>query len=209
MANNYTTINEHLRSLSESTLNSICSAYLTPIEADLVLLIFRGRKNIEIAELLGIAPCEVIRRKRVVSKKIRTIWIYHHKLDYITFLREANRVLPEDQFKALAIFIVELKSFKDISEILGVRVSVAFRLVKATKPILERKLGNIPEFAEFLKCFEDIPYLNLKEIRRSADDVRKFKRLQIGRNTLQEWISNKVVTHPERDSGVFYLTSPD
>ncbi len=177
------------REISHDLLLNISDIYLTLLEKDFVSLIIHKRRTAEIAELLDLLPCEVVRRRKVISRKVRVIYTYHYKLDFIEFLRFAVNILPEDKFRCLVLYYVEFKTLKDISKELGIKHFTVQRLIHSSKEVLEKEIGSRPELKECLNAFDDIPYLNIKSINRGKKDARKLYKIQIGENTLGEWVS--------------------
>jgi hypothetical protein len=179
---------------------AISSYYLTPLESDFITLSLRRRRTKEIAELLELPPCEVVRRRKVISRKIRAVYTYHYKMNYVEFLRFAVKVLPPEKFKCLLLHYVELKALKDIAKEFGIQPSTAQRWLQYSRVLLDEAMGLKSKLRPYLKSFEDIPYLNIRNIARSKQDARRISDLQIGENTLGEWLSKKFTSKSARNS---------
>ncbi|VVB50684.1 Sigma-70, region 4 [uncultured archaeon] len=189
-------ISDDVREVSHEVLLAISSSYLTPLESDFISLALKRRRTKEIAELLELPPCEVVRRRKVISRKIRAVYTYHYKMNYVEFLRFAVKVLTPDKFKCLLLHYVELKALKDIATEFGIQPSTAQRWLQSSKITLDEAMGPKSKLRPYLKAFEDIPYLNIKSIRRSKEDARRLNRLQVGENTLGEWLSKRFTSEP-------------
>jgi DNA-binding transcriptional regulator LsrR (DeoR family) len=87
------------------------------------------------------------------------------------------------------LYYVEFKTLKEISKELGIKHFTVQRLIHSSKETLEKEIGSRPELKECLNAFDDIPYLNIKSINRGKKDARKLYKIQIGENTLGEWVS--------------------
>lgn len=184
-------ISEGVREVSHDLLLAISYSYLTPLESDFISLALRRRRTKEIAELLGLPPCEVVRRRRVISRKIRAVYTYHYKLNYVEFLRFAVKVLTPEKFKCLLLHYVELRALKDIAKEFDIQPSTAQRWLQSSKAVLDEAMGEHSRLRPYLKAFEDIPYLNIKSIRRSSKDARRIADIQVGEHTLGEWLLQK------------------
>lgn len=176
------------KEISHDLLLTISEIYLTPLERDFVALIVNKRRTAEIAELLELLPCEVVRRRKIISRKVKVVYTYHYKLDYIEFLRYAVTILPPDRFKCLLLYYVELKTLKEISQILGIKHFTVQRIIHSVRDTLEKEIDFRPDLKECLRSFDDIPYLNIKEINRVKKDARRLYKVQIGEHTLGEWL---------------------
>lgn len=187
---------DEVREISHDLLLSISDSYLTPLESDFIVLALQKRRTKEIAELLDLPPCEVVRRRKVISRKIRAVYVYHFRLNYIEFLRFAVRVLPPEKFKCLLLHYVELKALKEIAKEFSIQPSTAQRWLQSSKIMLDEAMGNNSKLRPYLKAFEDIPYLNIKLIRRSEKDARRLAKIQVGENTLGEWLTKKFISEP-------------
>lgn len=176
------------KEISHDLLLTISEIYLTPLERDFVALIVNKRRTAEIAELLELLPCEVVRRRKIISRKVRVVYTYHYKLDYIEFLRYAVTILTPDKFKCLLLYYVELKTLKEISQELGIKHFTVQRIIHSVRDTLEKEIDVRPELKECLRAFDDIPYLNIKEINRGKKDARRLSKVQIGEHTLGEWL---------------------
>lgn len=176
------------KEISHDLLLTISDIYLTPLERDFVSLIIHKRRTAEIAELLELLPCEVVRRRKIISRKVKVVYTYHYKLDYIEFLRFSVNILPPDKFKCLLLYYVELKTLKEISQELKIKHFTVQRIIHSVRDILEKEIDARPELKECIKSFDDIPYLNIKEINRGKKDARRLYKVQIGEYTLGEWL---------------------
>jgi len=196
---NLLVISDEIREVSHDLLIAISQSYLSPLEADFVSLSVRKRRTKEIAELLDLPPCEVVRRRRVIQRKIRAVYTYHFKLNYVEFLRFAVKVLPPEKFKCLLLHYVELKALKEISREFGIQPSTAQRWLQSSKMALDEAMGPKSKLRPYLKSFDDIPYLNIRNIRRSAEDARRIADLQVGENTLGEWLTKRFTPESNRN----------
>ena len=184
---------QDVRDISHDLLSTISETYLTPSEQEFIMLTLNERRTKEISELLDLLPCEVVRRRKVITKKIKAIYTYHYKLNYVEFLRFAVNVLTEDKFKCLIMYYVEMKSLKDISQILNTQSFKVLRKLHAAKDTLDQFMEEEPFLKEYSNWFLDLRHINIKVINRSKKDARKLSKIQIGENTLKEWLSKNVV----------------
>lgn len=187
-------IDFELKEINEIILDKICKQYLTPFEEDFVWLALKGRRTKEISVLLNTPPCEVVRRRKVISRKIRAIYTYHFKLDAFEFLRFAVLYLEPIKFKCLLLHVWELKPLKDISKEFKIQPSTAQRWLQSSKNKLcgEFKEDEVSDLHSYLGCFDDLPYLNIHSIRRTKEEVKKYGNMQIGNKTLRQWLEAKV-----------------
>jgi hypothetical protein len=179
--------------LSAETLMSISSKYLTDEDTDFIYLVLHGRRTKEISILLNVAPSEVVRRRRILTRKIKVIYTYHYKLNYIEFIKFAAKVLYPDQLQCLILHYVQLMSLQKIANHMGIQPSTAKRWLTNSKTILAEEMKDDEDLKVFLKSFEDLTYLNIKEIKRSGADARKFSSVQVGKATLSQWATQRLV----------------
>jgi hypothetical protein len=179
--------------ISANTLMAICSKYLTPEDTDFIYLVLHGRRTKEISMLLDVAPSEVVRRRKILTRKIRVIYLYHYRYDYIKFLKFAATVLYPDQLQCLILHYSELMSLQKIANHMGIQPSTAKRWLMNAKTLLGQEMKDRPELRVFLNSFKDMTYLNIEEIKRSGADARKFRSVQVGKVTLQQWATQKLV----------------
>jgi hypothetical protein len=190
--------------LSSETLMTLSTKYLTDEDTDFIYLVLRGRRTKEVSMLLDVAPCEVVRRKKVLTRKIRVIYTYHYKYNYIEFIKFAAKVLYPDQLQCLILHYVQLMSLQRIANHMGIQPSTAKRWLTNSKAILAKAMEDRDELKIFLSSFEDLTYLNIKEIKRSGADARKFNTVQIGKASLLQWATQRLVLDP---SGNFKFSS--
>jgi predicted DNA-binding protein (UPF0251 family) len=185
--------NEDFSDISAEKLLNLSHKYLTDEDTDFIYLVLHGRRTKEISMLLNVAPCEVVRRRRVLTRKIRVIYTYHYKYNYIEFIKFASKVLYPDQLQCLILHYVQLMSLQRIANHMGVQPSTAKRWLSNARAILEEAMEDRPELKIFLNSFEDLTYLNIKEIKRSGSDARKFSSVQVGKATLSQWATQRLV----------------
>ncbi len=176
-----------VREIEQHVIDQICKQYLTDFEEDFVYLSLKGRRTKELSLLLDTPPCEIVRRRKVISRKVRAVYTYHFKLDPIEFLRFAVNILPEDRFGCLVCHVLELNPLKEIARKFKIQPSTAQRWLQFSKKDLEDNMVDNPRIKEFMGCFDDIPYLNIQEIKLSREEARKKYKIQIGSKLLSEW----------------------
>jgi hypothetical protein len=186
---NFLDVPSEVREISHDLLLTISDTYLTPSEREFVLLILNKRRTKEIAELLELLPCEVVRRRKIISRKIRVIYIYHYRMNYIEFLKFAANFLTPDKFRCLALYYIELKSLKFIAEVVDIEAFRVLRKLHSCKDTLDRAIANKPVFKIYQNWFSDLRHLNVEVINRSKKDARRLSKIQIGENILSEWLS--------------------
>jgi hypothetical protein len=182
--------------LSSETLMALAHKYLTEEETDFIYLVLHGRRTKEISMLLEVAPCEVVRRKKVLTRKIRVIYTYHYKYNYIEFIKFAAKVLYPDQLQCLILHYVQLMSLQRIANHMGIQPSTAKRWLTNAKTALSEAMEDREDLKVFLDSFEELTYLNIKEIKRSGADARKFSTVQIGKASLSQWSTQRLVLDP-------------
>ena len=184
-----------IRELSSEMALVITNKYLPPVDTDFLYLILKGRRTKEISLLLGIVPCEVVRRRRILTRKIKMIYVYHYKLDYLPFLKFAAKTLYPDQFQCLILHYLELMSLQKIATRMGIEPSTAKRWLTTIKAKLtaEIKHKGLDELKVFLDSFSDLTYLNIKEIKRTGQDLKRFNSTQIGKATLAQWATETLM----------------
>jgi hypothetical protein len=190
--NNFKEYDEGLSGINEKTLLNICSMYLEEFDEDFIFLVLKARRTKEIAILMDVPACEVVRRRRVLARKIRAVYTYHFKLNYVEFLRFAERHIEPEKMKCLVLHYVELKSLKNIAAEFKIQPSTVQRWLQGAKSELSSAMENKEQLKVFLNCFDDLPYLNIKQIKRSPKDIKKLNSTQIGSATLGQWISKKI-----------------
>lgn len=183
-----------LKEINEIILEKICKQYLTEFEEDFVWLALKGRRTKEISVLLDTPPCEVVRRRKVISRKIRAIYTYHFKLDIFDFLRFAEHFLEPIKFKCLVLHSWELMPLKDISKEFKIQPSTAQRWLQFSRNTLNGEIKSVEKsnISEYMGCFDDLPYLNIHGIRRTKEESRKYGNLQIGKKTLKQWLEEEI-----------------
>lgn len=185
--------NEDFSDISAEKLLNISHKYLTDEDTDFIYLVLHGRRTKEISMLLDVAPSEVVRRRRILTRKIRVIYTYHYKYNYIEFIKFAAKVLYPDQLQCLILHYVQLMSLQKIADHMGIQPSTAKRWLSNSKTILADEMRDNEELKIFLNSFKDLTYLNIKEVKRSGSDARKFSSVQIGKATLSQWATQKLV----------------
>lgn len=178
---------DHFKDISLSTLQEICDSYLTDFEYDLVYLILHGRRNKEISLILDIPESEVVRLKRNIIRKIKTVYKYHFKLNYLDFFRFATNVLNDKQMQYLVRYYRDLKRLREIAEEFNTQTSNIHRALRTAQHKLASSVDENSPLREFFGCFKDLPYLNIKEIRRNRADDKQLESVQVGKNTLGQW----------------------
>jgi hypothetical protein len=189
--------NEDFSDISAEKLLNISHKYLTDEDTDFIYLVLHGRRTKEISMLLNVAPSEVVRRRRILTRKIRVIYTYHYKYNYFEFIRFAAKFLYPDQLQCLILHYVQLMSLQKIADHMGIQPSTAKRWLTNSKTTLEDKMKQREEMKIFLQSFEDLTYLNIKEIKRSGSDARKFASVQVGKATLSQWTTQRLVFDPD------------
>lgn len=197
-----TTEEDHLREIGVSTLNEICEKYLTNEEHDLVYLLVNGRRNKEIAIILDLPPCEVIRLKKNIIRKIKTIYKYHYKLNYFDFFRFASLILNKKQILYLIRYYRDFKRLREIAKEFKTQTSNIHRQLRTIASKLDKSVDPDSPLREFFGCFHDLPYLNIQEIRRTKLENQQNEQIQIGENNLGERIGTKVRSYRPRTSNV-------
>ncbi len=183
--------------ISSETLIKICNKYLTSEDTDFIYLILHGKRTKEVSVLLDVVPSEVVRRRRILTRKIRVIYLYHYRYNYIEFLKFASKVLYPDQLQCLILHYAELMSLQMISNHMGIQLSTAKRWLSNAKVSLEEAMENRPDLTVFLDSFEHLTYLSIKEIKRSDRELKKLNSTVIGKATLMQWITKKLVSNPD------------
>jgi|SRR5882724_4531944 len=197
--------NEDFLDISAQTLLNLSHKYLTNEDTDFIYLVLHGRRTKEISMLLDVAPSEVVRRRRILTRKIKVIYTYHYKLNYIEFIKFSARVLYPDQLQCLILHYVQLMSLQKIADHMGIQPSTAKRWLMNSKTILSEEMKNRDDLKIFLQSFEDLTYLNIKEIKRSGSDARRFNSVQIGKATLSQWATQRLV-FDERGNFTFIVS---
>lgn len=185
-----------LKEINEDILNKICKQYLTELEEDFIWLALRGRRTKEISTLLGTPPCEVVRRRKVIFRKVRAIYTYHFKLNPVEFLRFSQYYLDPVKFKCLALHVLELKPLKDIAKEFKIQPSTAQRWLQSSrqelgKAMLQDEKVFKESILDYMNCFDDLPYLNIQEIRRTKEEAKKLGNTQVGKKLLKQWLGAK------------------
>lgn len=187
---------DHFKDISLSTLQEICNSYLTDFEYDLVYLILNGRRNKEISLILDIPESEVVRLKRNITRKIKTVYRYHFKLNYLDFFRFASNVLNDKQMQYLIRYYRDLKRLREIAEEFSTQTSNVHRALRTAQNKLEVSVDEDSPLRQFFGCFKDLPYLNIKEIRRNRADDKQLECVQVGKNTLGQWEKQRPAVDP-------------
>lgn len=193
--------------MSAHTLMELSHKYLAEQDTDILYLVLHGRRTKEISLLLGIAPSEVVRRRRILTRKVRVIYIYHYKYNYLDFIKFAARCLSPDQLQCLILHYVQLMSLQRIADHMGIQPSTAKRWLMNSKTRLAREMKTRPDLLVFLNSFEDLTYLNIKEVKRSGADARRFNTVQVGKATLSQWATQRLVFDSRGDFELIRGTS--
>lgn len=144
-------------------LDEISAKYLTDIEGDLIDLMRKGRRPVEISRILKIPECEVVRLRRNCFRKIRVVFSYDYfrnKERFVNFTIEFLK-LNEKQSRILTMFF-DYYGLRPIAEVIGTRPSNIHRSLESIKAKLIERLDPSHEYYSFLDAFRDLKYLNLR-----------------------------------------------
>jgi hypothetical protein len=177
-----------LKSINETFIKKISSEYLSAYESDLLFLLLKGRRTKELGILLNTPPCEIVRRRKVISRKVRVIYQYHFKRDPIAFLKYAVRFLDPIKFQCLVHHIWALNPLKVISKKFKIQPSTVQRWLQQCKTVLENTNIQDEHIKEFMGCFDEMPYLGVQEIRRPKKENKAFNSIKLGSKTLGGWL---------------------
>lgn len=180
-----------LKQIEENIIKKVMDQYLTTFEQDFVFLILRGRRTKECSILLSTPACEIVRRRKVITRKLRAIYTYHFKYDPLYFLKYAVERLEPLKFKCLVLHVWQLAPLKNISKILGVQPSTAQRWLMSSRKALEQDCQD-QYILKYLGCFDDLPYLNIEKIERTKKEDKEFRNLQIGSKLLGQWLEEEI-----------------
>jgi hypothetical protein len=180
-----------LKQIEDNIIKKIMDQYLTEYEQDFVYLILKGRRTLECSQLLKTPACEIVRKRKVLTRKLRAIYTYHFKYDPIFFLKYAVDKLDPIKFKCLILHVFELSTLKNISKVLGVMPSTIQRWLAYSKSVLEKNCSD-PYIKRYLGCFVDLPYLKIEKVNRPKKEFKILRETQIGDKTLGEWLEDKV-----------------
>lgn len=193
---------DYFKEINIDVLEEICSTYLTQSEHDIVFLILHGRRNKELSMILNIQESEVVRLKRNIIRKIKTVHKFHYKLNYIDFFRFASNVLTDRQMQYLIRHYRDLRRLHEISDEFKTQTSNVHRALRTIGYKLDKAIDRDSPLREFLDCFTEMPYLNIREIRRNKQENDAIKDIQIGENTLGEWEEHGSVINTGRDNSI-------
>lgn len=148
------------------SIHDICANYLSDIETDLIWLMRKGRRPVEISRILRIPECEVVRLRRNCFRKIRTVYLYdyHHDKQAFLTLSIALLDLNPKQERIFRMFF-NYYGLRQIAETIGTRPSNIHRSLQ----MMRRKLQAIAANDEYglafdhfyLNAFDDFKYLCL------------------------------------------------
>ncbi len=144
-------------------VQEISDQYLSDLEGDLVDLMMKGRRPVEIARILRIPECEVVRLRKNIFRKIKTVYFYqyhHNKNDFIEYAVETLE-LNKKQARILTMFF-DYSGLRPIAEAIGTRPSNVHRSLESIRTKLEEIMKPLDKFYPFLNAFKDLKYLNLK-----------------------------------------------
>jgi hypothetical protein len=144
-------------------LDEISEKYLTDIEGDLIDLMRKGRRPVEISRILKIPECEVVRLRRNCFRKIRVVFTYdyfNNKERFVNFTIDFLK-LNEKQSRILKMFF-DYYGLRPIAEVIGTRPSNIHRSLESIKAKLLERLKPDHEYYSFLSAFRDLKYLNLR-----------------------------------------------
>lgn len=144
-------------------VDEISDRYLTDLEGDLIDLMKKGRRPVEISRILKIPECEVVRLRRNCFRKIRTVFQYDYYRDkkrFVVYTIETLK-LNEKQSRILTMFF-DYHGLRPIAEVIGTRPSNIHRSLESIKNKLGSILPVTHEFYPFLAAFQEFKYLNLR-----------------------------------------------
>jgi hypothetical protein len=148
-------------------LNKITERYLSDIESNLIWLMLKGRRPVEISRILHIPECEVVRLRRNCFRKIRTVYLYDFHHDKAEFLASTTALLALNP-KQERIFTMFFNYYglRQIAETIGTRPSNIHRSLQMMRRKLQAIAEGDPEGQAFdhfyLNAFKDFKYLCLK-----------------------------------------------
>lgn len=150
-------------------IETICTTYLSDIEADLVWLMRDGRRPVEISRILQIPECEVVRLRKNCFRKIKTVYLYDYHHDKQTFFAETIPLLSLSP-KQARVFTMYYSYFglRQIAETIGTRPSNVHRSLQMMKRKMETLLPETSPHRFYLGAFHDFKYLCLT--MRDAND---------------------------------------
>lgn len=147
-------------------IDAICANYLSDIETDLIWLMRKGRRPVEISRILRIPECEVVRLRRNCFRKIRTVYLYDYAHDKQSFLTMSTALLNLNP-KQSRIFTMFFSYYglRQIAETIGTRPSNIHRSLQMMRRKLQAIAAADAEGLAFdhfyLNAFDDFKYLCL------------------------------------------------
>jgi DNA-binding CsgD family transcriptional regulator len=142
-------------------LLDIAKRYLHPIEAEVMFLLLKNRRNKDISLILNIQEPEVVRYKRLIIKKTIIFNMFCYTIDisqyhgYVTELLQLN----EKQSDILKLFL-QFRSLSYISEQIQSKSSNMHRSLNSIREKLQELLPKHPELEPVLKFYEYSRYIN-------------------------------------------------
>lgn len=142
-------------------LLDIAKRYLHPIEAEVLFLFMRNRRNKDISLILNIQEPEVARYKRLVIKKCMIFGLFYYTIhisQYAEYVAELIS-LNDKQLEIFKLFL-QFRSLSYISDHIQSKSSNMHRSLNSIKQKVEEILPKHPELQVIVDFYNYSRYIN-------------------------------------------------
>lgn len=142
-------------------LLDIAKRYLHPIEAEILFLFLKSRRNKDISLILRIQEPEVARYKKIIIKKCIIYYKFCYCFNMSLYHKALTQLfnLNEKQSRILELFF-EFRSLSYIGDQVGSKSSNMHRSLNSIKEKIEQALPEYPELQVVVDFFNYSRYVN-------------------------------------------------
>lgn len=142
-------------------LLDIAKRYFSVVEAEILFLFLKNRRNKDISLILGIQEPEVARFKKIIIKKAAIYYKFCYVIDISCYKEHVIQTLNLND-KQAEIFrnFLDFRSLSYIGTEVGSKSSNMHRSLNSIRRKIEEALPDHPEFKIVLDFFDSSKYIN-------------------------------------------------